>query len=634
VIEVIEKRRLHQPAVLVSLYAAFLLIALWLVYARAFGAPFYFDTVTHLQAKTNLHLVNISWQSLVDAIRVDFRAPPFYRPVSQLSLAFTHYWFGLTPKAFRIGNLFIHWGASLVLVFLFLSILRAPRIAKTCPEIASSALPLALIATALWSLHPVQTNVVTYVIQRAASMAGLFSFLTAGAYLRARTAPQGWCWRWGLLSLASFGLAVGSKENAVTLVPALLACEAILLEPPLSPGVRRGLVATWCLVLFSAAATLLVTHEALIRYFSYSQRSFTVVERLLTESRLQGDYLRLLLIPDPSLLILTADVEVSRSISHSPATSVALGLLVAAVAIAVLTARKQPLLSFSILWYFAHQLVESTVLPLELYYEHRLYLPSVTLYLFLTVSLWQAARKRRHGLATSVCLLSLFLAAEAWGTYERNGQWANPVAFWSDALTKAPTSARIHTNLGTALLQAGRLKEADRYLERALTLEGGKPWIIHLQLARTAYWQGHRDEARRHLEESLRLVRRTNWEAPRQLGLLALQDGQLEEAERYLRMALKQRAGDPEAHRLLALVRMRRGDLEGAEEELQSALRYAPDLAETWNTLGAVSYSRGRYAEAAERFARALSLNPSKAEYRDNFERARSGGRTPGTSAR
>jgi Flp pilus assembly protein TadD len=606
----------------VALFALALLPALWLLYRVAFDAPFYFDTAAHLENKSNLHLASLTWRSLSDAARIDFDKT-IYRPLAQLSLALTHYGFGLVPRPYRVGNLLIHWLASLAVVILGIAVLRTPRVRFAHPEVSSRAVPIALAAAAVWSLHPVQTNVATYVIQRMAGLCGLFSFLSVASYLRCRSTESGWSWPWLTASGISLLLALGSKENAVTLLPVLLVAELTVLEPPSSRWARKRWLGTGLAVLAIAAVGAWLGLGPLLRTIDYSQRPFTLGERLLTEARIQGDYARVLLVPDPDRLVLAPDVTVSHGLFAPPTTALAIFVIAGLLCLAWAIRRKRPLASFSILWFFATQLAEGTVIPLELYYEHRLYVPSALLFLWLmSVAFW--ALRHRWTLRFAVpCILVLVLGWEARGTFERNLVWSDPIAFWADAAAKFPRSARALTNLGSVLLAAKRYGEAERVLKSTLEMKEVKAWLVHINLAEVAYRRGRIEDAKNHLLDSLRLVRRTNWKAPRYLAMLAIRSGDLDEASQYLDMALAQKPSDAETWRLYGLIYMRRGNLAQAEEALLTAVRYDERYAETWNTLGAVYYKKRDFSKAADCFERAALCDRNNRSYQKNLERAR-----------
>lgn len=611
------------PRAWAALAAAGLAAVLWGVYSVAFDAPFYFDTVVHLVDRSNLQVVSLSPQALWDAMHWDFGGR-IDRPLSRLSLALTHYFFGLEPRPYRVGNLLIHAASAGALYFMLLAVLRSPRVGRTSPFLASRAAPVAACAAVLWALHPVQTNVVTYVIQRMASLCGLFTFLCVGCYLRGRAEEGGRRRAWFAGSAAALLLAAAAKESGVLALPLALLAEVSLLDRPARFPARR---AAWCVAGVAAlgiAALLLWNPKTLAGYLSYGNRSFDMAERLWTQARLQFEYLRVLLVPVPGNLRFVYEPEVSRGWLAPPSTLAAVLALAAAAAAALWLRRRRPLLGFGVLWFLTAQAMESTILPLELYYEHRMAVPSAALALGASALLWEACRRLRSRRAAlwSWLAVAVLVAGEASATLERNRTWADPVAFWTDALEKQPDSARVLSYLGSEFTARNRYAEAEEAYRRALELNPGKSHLYHVGLARAAYAQGRREEAREYLLLSWEKVRRTNGGAARQLGMLALQDRDLAQARRYLELALKESPADAEAWRLLGVTRMLAEEPDGAEEALQKALRFRPRDPETWNTLGALAFQRRDYAEAEARFRSAASLAPGNQGYLDNLARA------------
>lgn len=619
-----------RPSWLVTACAAALLLGLWAVYRVAFDAPFYFDTRGHLLLKSNLHMDAFTWQSVVDSIHLDFGGK-LYRPIPNFSLAVTYLFYGLEPRPYRIGNVFIHWGASLAALFLFLSVLETPRIREGLPGVERWALPGALGAAVLWSLHPIQTNAVTYVIQRMASLCGLFSFVAVGAYLRSRASPFDWSWRWGLLALAAFSLALGSKENAITLLLLVPIAEYTLLSPFRSKHTRR--VLTWtALAVVLIGASLLVWKGAALWAWSqkgYRLCSFTLGERLLTEARLQSRYLLLLLVPDPRLLTLDAQVGLSRGVFTPPSTAATIVMIALSVVLATVARRRHPLLSFGIFWFLATQAAEATVLPLELYYEHRMYVPSAVLYLGVGVALarWASTKTSTLRPVIACLLLASATGAEAWATHQRNTLWADPVAFWSDAVEKAPERQRCYLSLGEAFSAAGDDANAAQVLEQGLLLPGNGRGKILTNLAAIATRQGNGVKARERLEAALEEGKNdrsgvTIWFARRALAALAFKEGRMIEAQAHISFVLAKGTGDGDAWNLQGAIYLRQGQYNKAEDALRKSLRFEPRSASTWNNLGVLSLARRDRKAARAAFARACALRPEDSIYRRNLSQA------------
>lgn len=600
-----------------------LAVAVLLVHRASLQAPFYLDSNNLLVEKSNLHMTEVSREALWQAIHLDAESPRIYRPLAGLSLAFTHLWAGLDPAPYRAGNIAIHVAASFALLFLFLEVLRAPRVARQRDRLLERSWPIAFIATALWSLHPVQTNVVSYVIQRMTSLSGLFSFLAVGSYLRLRTRGG---WRWGAALAASSLLSVASKENGALVPIYFLLAEWLLLEPPRARTSRIALGSGWGALLVLAVVVAWLKGPGLWHTVQggYASRPFTMTERLLTEAALQVRYVTLLVVPDPRLLTLDAEVPVSSSLLQPPGTLGGVLLVALSLVLAALWSRRRPLVSLAIAWFFAAQAMESTVLPLELYFEHRLYVPAVFLFLAAADGAAALARGRRRAAIAVAAAGSLFVSLEAWGTHYRTSLWADPLRLYGDMVAKAPGKARPRISLAVELIRRGRYREAEVLLKEALQIGGADAGCLY-NLASVAYWTGDNAECERLLREIIR------WEGPmaplsrRFLALVLMSEERLEEPETLLRAALEKMPSDANTWALLGHLEAKRGRWEEAEAHLRRALRYDPTLSGAWFNLGKVLLKEGRAGEAEEAIARATALAPDDATYRNALAQVRRG---------
>jgi hypothetical protein len=205
------------------------------------------------------------------------------------------------------------------------------------------------------------------------------------------------------------------------------------------------------LFVFAAIASFYTDHysfyHALLRFDlpEYTNRWFTLNERLLTEPRVVLFYLGLLAFPAPSRLNLDYDFPLSLSLWDPPATFISIAVILALLVGALLVARRERLLAFCILWYLGHLVIESSVIGLEIIFEHRSYLPSIGVFLLVVAVAFRTGIPRR-AVAAGFCVLAVVWS---FWTIERNSLWADPVAFWSDVVAKSPNIARPYNALGS-----------------------------------------------------------------------------------------------------------------------------------------------------------------------------------------
>ena len=307
----------------------------------------------------------------------------FGRPVSMLTFLANAATTGESVYAFKLTNLALHLANGFVL-FTFLTLL----IRRQAP--ASGASPatirwLPLLATACWLLHPLLVSTVLYVVQRMAMLAAFFILISLVSYLQGRVALEQGRQRRAALLLgcvvpACVALAILSKENGA-LAPALCGIlEWLVFAPPAGQRRRRASTIFVLLVLLvPALAAVVLTAIGDPRITSgYVNRSFTLTERLLTQPRALWDYVGAWLLPyGPRLGLYHDDFQVSRSLLSPATTIAAIAGWVLVLGAAWRLRKTIPAIALGVAIFLVGQALESSVFPLLLYFEHRVYLPSI-----------------------------------------------------------------------------------------------------------------------------------------------------------------------------------------------------------------------------------------------------------------
>lgn len=375
---------------------------------------------------------------------------------------------------FHLTNIIIHLLATSALYILLQGIVRTSVGRQSL--FFMSPHHFCLFVTAIWALHPVQTNAVTYLAQRMTSMAAMFYLASLAFYVHARIRGAGIC-RYILYAgcLCSATCAFLSKENSATLPLAVLLVEFIFITPDLC---RRIIVFTkWYYWIFLAIVILLLFPVGIgswddIMSF-YDMRSFTMSERLLTEFRVVAFYISLMALPLPGRMNLEHDFSISSSLISPPTTILSFMLITGLLIWGWRVRKTQPLISFGVFWFLLNLVIESTIIPLELIFEHRLYLPSVGFFIVFIVFIDQARLSvRRYDrqmfqrivfLGVAICAIALSLL-----TTMRNHTWRDFVSLTSDCVRKSPNKPRALNNYGLALAQDGRHQEAIDMFEKAI----------------------------------------------------------------------------------------------------------------------------------------------------------------------
>jgi tetratricopeptide (TPR) repeat protein len=364
---------------------------------------------------------------------------------------------------FKSTNLKIHLLTGLLLCWAALNLMRLFGRSE------SESVWVALLTSAIWLLHPYMVSTTLYVVQRMAQLAALFVFAGLAAYFRGRLLLASgkiipaYIWMSCSIVLATL-LALLSKENGILLPMMVMVIEVCL--PKNTPKIWL-----WWRIAFlwvPAVAVLgMLTKEINFSPDAWPSRPFTQPERLLTEGRIIWEYLFHLYIPRIEGRGLFQDgYPFSRSFLSPPITLIALLALVALISVAIRFRHKYPLWSLGILFFLVSHLLESTVIGLELYFEHRNYLSSA--FLFLPVADTLVSLHRRRKLWVPVVSAILLLNVLAFLTWQRATLWSNTEKlelYWAVA---TPESPRAQSKIGAAKLNMGDSDGAIKHMEQAV----------------------------------------------------------------------------------------------------------------------------------------------------------------------
>lgn len=448
------------------------------IYSGTYDHPFAFDDANSITENWIAQVSELSGSNLYAAA---FKSrPDGRRPLAFASFAVNHAFGGLNPRGYHAVNIAIHAVNGVLVYFFALLTFRQLHRLTTKERRGSTpdwSVPMALFAAGLFVAHPIQTQAVTYIVQRMTSMATLFYLLALLFYLLGRLQPWG-AWRislWCGVPIC-FALSWGSKQLALPLILIIPLYEWFFFQNLSFAWLKRREVQIIALVALLLAVGVglagMATFEEktawnpLVRLNNgYSQRDFTMMERLYTQPRVVLRYMYLLALPIPNNLSLLHEIETSTSLISPPSSILSLATIFGLLGLAIWLAPRQRLISFAILWFFIHLAIESTILPLEMMYEHRLYLPMVGVALGLSYVLWTLLA--RHAVWASVvsCVLVAVLSI---ATMDRNKDWAD---IYEDVLTKNPNSLRALHGRGTQNVKRYRDRqheETKHFLERAV----------------------------------------------------------------------------------------------------------------------------------------------------------------------
>lgn len=439
-----------------------ILLVTFLVYKPGLSGSFLLDDTVNLQPLGAEGGID-SRQAALDFI-IGNSSGPAGRPVSMASFLLDGQDWPAPASRFKYTNLMIHLMCGVLVAWFSLLLFGALKVRK------NAARSLALFVAALWLLHPLNVSTTLYVIQRMTQLMALFSLVALILYLKGRLLLKEMPLKGILLmslSLFPFGLlAVLSKENGALLLVAIAALEFSIF----AGSTRNRLHRLW--LAGGVLLPLLVIVGYLAGNFAgltavYQFRAFSIAERLLTEGRIVINYLFNIFIPVSSEFSLHRDdIVVSQGLFNPVSTLICWIVVLGLLIVAFWKRKRQPVFSFAVFWYFGWHLLESTFLPLELYFEHRNYLPmvgplvAVVFYAYQLIKRHKtqfAERLGQTGVALSLVLLTVL-------TLQLTSLWGNSAALQAHWAEKHPGSFRAQVEYGYLLANFGESVQGYRHI--------------------------------------------------------------------------------------------------------------------------------------------------------------------------
>ncbi len=363
--------------VLGGISLVFILYLVYSLYLPGVTGIFLFDdnpNLSPLGKYSNYSLLDNFWLFLLEGI-----SGPTGRPVSLASFYLNDIHWPSKPAGFIHTNILIHLLNGILVFWLSLKLSNYLKLSK------KSFILFSLLVTLFWLSHPMHITSVLYIIQRMTELSATFLLSGLIFYLYGREKLQNNTIK-GLVTLylgvgISLVLAILSKENGILLVAYILVIEFFLLQPLGSNAPKH--LNNWLIpAVIAPFISLLIYLGAHTSPERFNNRDFSLTERLLTEPRILFDYLHQIVLPKMGdLTLYHDDYIISKSLLDPWTTLPALLGIIFLIGLAFYLRKKAPIIAFAIAWFFAGHLIESTVLPLELYFEHRNYLPMLGIFI-------------------------------------------------------------------------------------------------------------------------------------------------------------------------------------------------------------------------------------------------------------
>ena len=582
--------------------AGFLVLAALAAYSNSFSGPFVFDD---LPAIVDNPTIRHLWPPGGALSPPPGGATVSGRPILNISFALNHAISGESVWSYHAFNLLVHVGAGLTLF----GILR--RVLADRPVILPFGIAL------VWMLHPLQTESVTYIVQRAESLMGLFYLLTLYCFVRYAEGDQAGRNLWGLLCVGACLVGMATKEVMVSAPLIVVLYDRTFVSGTFSGAWKRhrrlylGLGFTWLVLVLDVLSTPgrggTAGFQTGLPWFLYLLAQFPAIFH----------YLRLAAWPHPLVF------DYGTTLAWAPAISIPEALVVVLLLLGTILALfRAPRLGFAGAAFFALLAPSSSVLPVitEVAAEHRMYLalaPVLTLVACVGHDLTRRFFAGRFPAWACGAVLAGVAVALGCLTFSRNAVYRSELTLWEDTVAKLPANERAQNALGRAFFLAGRVPEAVACYQTALRLEPNYPEARN-NLGAAFFGMGRVQEAIAEYQIALKL-RPGSPEAERNMGNALVEANRLPEAAVFLSAAAKAFPDDLDVRKGLAGVLCQLGRFSEGIPLYREALRADPRDSKTHANLGMALASSGRLSEGIVELDRAVRLKPDDAAAQSNL---------------
>jgi len=591
-----------------------LFISLIIIYGNSFFCEFHFDDFPNIINNPNLHLKSLSWENIKKTFYgANDVGTKIIRPLSYFTLGLNYYFGEKNVVGYHIVNFIIHYIAS---IFLFLFIYNTLKLPLLKSRYETTAYPIALLSTFLWATHPLQVTSVTYIVQRMASMAGMFYIMAIYFYLKGRSQKS---IKYFVLCGIAAVLSFASKENAAMLPVSLFLFDLFLIQGVTRENLKyhfKILIIPVMILLGLGLFYIQVDIASIIE--AYNDRPFTPLERVLTQPRIILFYLSLLFYPIDSRLTFLYDIDISKSLFMPITTLPAILIIFAIIGVALWICQKRALIAFCILFFFVNHLIESSILPLELIYEHRNYIPSMLLFILPSILMLMIIDYFSYIKCIQFLFIFVFtflISAQAHTVYSRNYIFKDEITIWKDNIKKSPNLSRPYNNLGTEYWKIGLYDKAYEEMQKALELKNVSNTKItatyHENIGMYYLKKKDYDKAKQHLMTSKEIY--NGYPDPRTLYGLAMvyyKQGDSAESQKYIEKAILNKPDEIDYHLILSLILLKSGDIDQAVNGANYMLRVETDYALPLMILAESMKIKGRYEMAILYWERFLKKYP------------------------
>jgi len=569
---------------------AIIAVAAFLIYSNTFRVPFQFDDQISI-------LGNAAIKDIGN-LKAIFQFSPT-RFFTYFTFACNYYFNELNAFGYHLVNLIIHICASLLVMWFVHLTFATPAIKDTPPAVHKKT--IAFLAALLFAVHPVQTQAVTYIVQRLASLATLFYLLTLCLYIKGRLLQQAGAPRKLFISFfigAAVTAVIGmvTKESVFTLPFAILLYEFYFFRSTFIYNWKfLVLIFTFCLliplIIFSTGS---IDFNKLRSLQEGPEGTVYIspLEYLLTQFRVLITYLRLLILP------VNQNLDYDYPVAHTFfnfQTMTSFFALLALAGAGIWSFSKHRIISFAVFWFFLTLSIESSFIPIrDVIFEHRLYLPMAGLSLFFVIVLYNLLWERSARLFYTFMVIILVFCATL--TYARNNTWRDEVTLWNDAIEKAPRKVRPYNNRGRAYGNRGEYDKAMNDFRRAIDLNP-RCAEAYYNLGLVLALKGDNDRAIENYDQALKLY--PNYAAAyNNRGLVLANKKEFDRAIKDYGQALQITPKSPDVYYNRGLAYFYKQDYEQAITDYSQALLLNPRYSNAYHNRAIAYYMKKDYQKA------------------------------------
>ncbi len=575
-----------------------------IVYSNTFFGSFHLDDfqliVENSQIKNIHHFQNI-WNYLP------------CRFLLYLSFALDYQWYQLRVLGYHVENLIIHLVSALLVWWLVLLTFSTAAMKIPDNKITADSGLIALFAGLVFVVHPIQTEAVTYIAQRAASLVTLFYLVSLCLYAKSRLVSSSGraSLFYFLSSLVMAIMAMFTKEIAITLPLTILLYEISFLK--VGKGLNWKYITPFLLTIFVIPLAMLFfssTKAINFQEMNHAIKGSSEISSshyVLTQLRVLVTYIRLCFFPFHQNV--DYDYPIFRNIFEVPVL-LSLMFLMGILFWAKHLFLKYRILSFSIFWFFLTLLPESSLFPIkDVIFEHRLYLPMPGYSIFLVAGLYYLFGK--NTIRSMVIMLIAIIVGYAALTYQRNKVWNNEFTLWDDAVQKSPHKERPYINRAKAYYDQGNVDRAMADYNRAIELNTDDE-LAYTDRGFLYTQQGNSAKAMSDFDKAIK-INPVYPMAYYDRGLAFEAQKNVSQAFNSFTKAIELNPHYLEAYAKRSLLYRQSGDWPKAIADFTRVIELSPLNAESYNDRGVLYGERDYWDKAIVDFTKAIKLNPQYA---------------------